>query len=494
MKTLNFKTIVAVMASCLLGFATTHAQGLVNNGAGILIESGAHIVIDGGIINQSVSNNHGSFMLEGNVSLTGNFTNNATNGDLFTDNSGVLTFNGSVLQQVNGTRATNFGDIVLSNSVEFNSVSQNTTNNINLSAGKLIIGDIDFELNPLATITNYSATNYIVADGVGKLVRTINDGETVFFPVGSATRYAPVTISQAAGADDGDFKVRVVDNVLVLASSGNQLEVTKKYVNKTWFIESTASTLNLNIELSWTAADHMNGFDPTQCYISHFSSSNSTWDFSNQWGAPASQNSGVYSITRSGVTSLSPFTVGDVSTGPLPVEILSFDGEAVGNDVVLNWVTSAEVNNRGFEVYSSVDAKNFKLIGFIDGAGNSNTMKNYDFTDVNAANSSVGVLYYQLRQIDFDGKSERTKIIAVNITNDRDCKLVVYPNPTTGLVKILNAGDCNQMDVYDLCGKKLLTSKIDADGYFDLTGLAKGVYQLVSYDEGVKKTARILVR
>jgi hypothetical protein len=488
------KITFLLVVGMLLSSQMLKSQGLINNGSKVIIETGAYLVIQGNILNQSVSNNNGTFSLAGDLKLTGNFTNNATGGDVFSANTGTITFNGSTTQEVNGSAATNFGDMVLANSVEFNDISQQALNSINLSGGKLLVGDVDFEIASTATITGYSATNYIVADGVGKLVRTINDGETVFFPVGSATRYAPVTISQAAGADDGDFKVRVVDNVLVLASSGNQLEVTKKYVNKTWFIESTASTLNLNIELSWTAADHMNGFDPTQCYISHFSSSNSTWDFSNQWGAPASQNSGVYSITRSGVTSLSPFTVGDVSTGPLPVEILSFDGEAVGNDVVLNWVTSAEVNNRGFEVYSSVDAKNFKLIGFIDGAGNSNTMKNYDFTDVNAANSSVGVLYYQLRQIDFDGKSERTKIIAIHITNDRDYKLVVYPNPTTGLVKILNAGDCNQMDVYDLCGKKLLTSKIDADGYFDLTGLAKGVYQLVSYDEGVKKTARILVR
>lgn len=464
------------MMIMLLG-KKSYEQGLVNNGAKIIIESGAYLIVDGNIKTQTESSSNGTFSLEGELKLSGNFTNdNSVTGDVFTVNSGDITFNGSTTQEVNGTAATNFGDMVLANSVEFNSVSQEALNDIDLSGGKLLVGDVDFTVNPTATITNYSTTNYIVADGVGKLSRTINDGETVFFPVGSSTRYAPVTITQAVGADDGNFKVRVVDNVLLYATSGSAIEDNKKYVNKTWFIESTASNLNLDIELNWTAADHMNGFDPLNCYISHYNSADSVWDFSDQWGTSANENSGIYSITRSGVTSLSPFTVGDESSGTLPVQLVSLSGKVVGQDAQIFWETASEINNRGFHIQKMNSNGEFVSICFVEGNGNANILHDYIYLDRNAFENSNEIQYYRLAQEDFDGHIEFSKVIGLNSEDENT--LIAYPNPAKDRLYFESNETINQIDIINPKGQ-LVKRLENTDNSVNLSDLAPGVYYIV---------------
>jgi hypothetical protein len=38
---------------------------------------------------------------------------------------------------------------------------------------------------------------------------------------------------------------------------------------------------------------------------------------------------------------------------PIPVELTSFTASLTGNDVSLNWATSTETNNKGFEIQRS---------------------------------------------------------------------------------------------------------------------------------------------
>ena len=62
---------------------------------------------------------------------------------------------------------------------------------------------------------------------------------------------------------------------------------------------------------------------------------------------------------------------------PLPVEFTSFTASVIGKDVKLNWQTSTEVNNYGFEierVFSSTSPiQSWTKIGFVNGHGNSNS-------------------------------------------------------------------------------------------------------------------------
>ena len=110
----------------------------------------------------------------------------------------------------------------------------------------------------------------------------------------------------------------------------------------------------------------------------------------------------------------------------LPVKLMSFTAKAKENYNVLDWQTSTEVNNDYFVVESSTDMINFKEIGRVDGAGNSNNVLSYQYLDYTPFEK---VIYYRLKQVDFDGVYTFSEIVAVKKTNEGEVN--IYPNPAT---------------------------------------------------------------
>ena len=87
----------------------------------------------------------------------------------------------------------------------------------------------------------------------------------------------------------------------------------------------------------------------------------------------------------------------------LPIELLSFDGIAEGNDAILNWTTATELDNKGFEIQQLIEG-NYQTIDFVNGAGNSLTEKKYEYKDQELR---PGMYYYRLNQIDFSGSENK---------------------------------------------------------------------------------------
>lgn len=98
---------------------------------------------------------------------------------------------------------------------------------------------------------------------------------------------------------------------------------------------------------------------------------------------------------------LSGDQVNSADNSNLPVELLNFDLSSVNKTVTLEWSTASELNNDYFMVESSVDGNTFKGIEKIQGAGTSNELLKYKTHD---ANPEAELMYYRLRQVDFDGK------------------------------------------------------------------------------------------
>jgi hypothetical protein len=116
------------------------------------------------------------------------------------------------------------------------------------------------------------------------------------------------------------------------------------------------------------------------------------------------------------------------NNNPLPVTLLQFNATLQSKDVLLNWATAAELNNRGFEVERSVDGKEFQNIGFVEGKNNSNSRADYQFNDASALAHSQ-VLYYRLKQLDFDGKYTYSDMVRVQSGNAVLNGVSVSPNP-----------------------------------------------------------------
>ncbi|MBK8552207.1 MAG: T9SS type A sorting domain-containing protein [Ignavibacteria bacterium] len=84
----------------------------------------------------------------------------------------------------------------------------------------------------------------------------------------------------------------------------------------------------------------------------------------------------------------------------LPVELSAFKSDVNKNNVTLDWITSGEINNQGFDIERSLSNSNEWIkAGSIDGKGNSATPESYSFTE----RLNTGHYNYRLKQRDFNG-------------------------------------------------------------------------------------------
>ena len=115
------------------------------------------------------------------------------------------------------------------------------------------------------------------------------------------------------------------------------------------------------------------------------------------------------------------------ATLPVPVELVDFNVRLQNNEVKLEWTTASETNNDRFEIYRSVNGVDWELLTTILGSGNSSNLLRYAIYDTNP---HFGISYYRLKQIDFDGAFEYSKIGV--ISNHQSLNVIIYPNPNNG--------------------------------------------------------------
>lgn len=157
---------------------------------------------------------------------------------------------------------------------------------------------------------------------------------------------------------------------------------------------------------------------PDGTYVIYYSTFSSIVSFVDS-ALPSETMTGTPTVIASAPTrsifrgiSFTPGTTPNV----LPVKLVSFDGKTDGGKVQLNWSTASENNNSHFEILRSEGNEFLQPIAVIPGAGNAQTANNYSYID----NSPFkGTNYYQLKQVDFDGKTQKSKIITVNTGIDR---------------------------------------------------------------------------
>lgn len=115
----------------------------------------------------------------------------------------------------------------------------------------------------------------------------------------------------------------------------------------------------------------------------------------------------------------------------LPIELLYIDAQC-GHDTeaIVKWATATEKNNDYFTLYRSNDCINWIAIAEIKGTGNSNLVVNYEFIDYKPVyrDEPIQVVYYKLKQTDFNGKSEEFEIISTHCKRNLR-KISLSPNP-----------------------------------------------------------------
>jgi len=160
------------------------------------------------------------------------------------------------------------------------------------------------------------------------------------------------------------------------------------------------------------------------------------------------------------------------TTNPLPVELTSFVANLIGSNVILGWQTATELNNYGFEIERSNNKINFEKIGFVQGCGNSNSDKNYSFTDKQKLS---GKYYYRLKQIDNDGAFEYSKVVEAVFELPKTFNLSQnYPNPfnpSTIISYSVPKAEYVRVAIYNSIGQeiKILVSEVKEAGIYKIT-------------------------
>jgi hypothetical protein len=174
-------------------------------------------------------------------------------------------------------------------------------------------------------------------------------------------------------------------------------------------------------------------------------------------------------------------------TDPIPVELTSFDATLKDNNVVLSWVTATETNNMGFEIHRSSNGSDYSRIAFVEGYGTVTETNDYTYSDKNL---EVGTYTYILKQIDFDGTSEFSNAVEVEVlVPDVFALEQNYPNPFNPITKIkfILAEDSKiKLAVFDILGQEVVTlikgnlsagsHNIDFNAASAAGGINSGVY------------------
>lgn len=236
-----------IITSILILFASgVFSQGIINNGAKIVVGSGSYVTISGtsGNLRNEIT---GSVDLSGTLNITGNVTNNVPGSDLMgtVTPGGVVVLGGSTSQILGGTTTVPFvfpnltvnnpAGIVLSNNVQVNG-------NMTFSNGLVTIGSRNLIFGPLSQIVGTpSASRMIVATGSGQVQKVWTVAGNFTYPIGDAngtSKYSPVTLNFTTGT----FAPGAITSMNVVNAKYPDPTITGSYLNRYWNLSQTGIT------------------------------------------------------------------------------------------------------------------------------------------------------------------------------------------------------------------------------------------------------------
>jgi hypothetical protein len=192
------------------------------------------------------------------------------------------------------------------------------------------------------------------------------------------------------------------------------------------------------------------------------------------------------------------FLLPSTECSPLPVTLRSFTAQRINrSNVLLRWETSTEINNSGFAVQKNLGSNIWQTIAFVQSqanGGNSNSILNYSYTDLNM---NKGITQYRLKQVDIDNKAKFSEVRAVR-GEGQSAKTIIYPNPSrNGSVSVVFDSQDGRRNVYlmDSYGRTLRKWEGISGNTMEIRNLNNGMYTLriVEKETGSQSVEKILV-
>lgn len=302
-----------------------------------------------------------------------------------------------------------------------------------------------------------------------------NESDAYFFTRGSSLNFG-----MGGGQLFVTYRVASGNNSYTTVNSGNVYEIPSDDTYRTYrFVYNPMSGIG-TIQVNGTVVWSNNGPDMRNLY----------WTGSGNVIVGQLMDGNGYNKTI--VDNLKIYSV---TAAVLPIQLLSFDAKMnQENTATLSWSTASEENNDYFSIERSSDETNWVEIKRVKGAGNSSQLINYETTD---EQPKAGTQYYRLKQVDFDGKSETFKDVALQNNSTKKINISAYPNPTTGSFTLVSNeiqdAATTQILITNAMGN-IIYQQTDSHEYktnIDISSFPAGTYTVQEICDG--QVARLLI-
>ena len=167
----------------------------------------------------------------------------------------------------------------------------------------------------------------------------------------------------------------------------------------------------------------------------------------------------------------------------LPLVLTEFSATFNNKNVGLSWITGKEKSLSYFVIERSVNGIDYKEVAVVVAAGGTNVKTTYNFSD-EINNKATGIVYYRLKMVDFEGRSQRSQVRMIRIGDEKDnIRLDTYPNPVTSELRItLPVAWQNapvSFDLYNANGqvvKHMVAAKSNQTEILNVNDLRTGLY------------------
>ncbi len=375
-------------------------------------------------------------------------------------------------------------------------------------------------------IDNSCTTNTIVANNIGcnaagAAVAGSDQDYGIYIPGSGITSVISgntiahnstdgILISSAGGTQNLITRCLIYGNgskAINLNSVGNA-NYAFPVINTNYSAMSISGTAGANdsIEIFKKVAGGSNHCQQAQVYLgSALANGSGVWTFSPGGTILNFGDTPIATARNTTTNNTSEFGCPSTAVG-LPIELLSFNADKINTaEVKTYWQTATEINNDYFTIEKSKNGIEFEEAGIVNGAGNSSSVNSYQLIDHLSADYYVlPVIYYRLKQTDFDGSYSYSNIVAINLNANFNFELNIYPNPTESnnvvIYLIGEPGEKVHIALRDVLAKELYSANVilsqqkNTITLSEMFALVPGVYTISASNNNLVMSNKIIVK
>ncbi len=470
---MQIRIVILVLVNALLNM-TSHGQET------LYIHTGANLQTHGG----------------SNFSNFGSLYNKGTIGGSSNVNEGTFHLLGSIVQTISGDSIFQFDSLVIGNSANvYLSQEMRVSSHLNFSKGLFIVNRSDSNIHFVHFLDNSTHSGSNDSSHVDGSVR--KSGNDAFeFPTGDSVNLQTISISAPASTTDhftayylqGNSNNFGRNTSSIDSNCGGSPIVVDITEKEFWVLNRTNGSSPVQVRLAYDTYSNVN--IPTEAMVACWNGTK--WVSQGNGGNTGSSADGTVTTgdgcgssgNATTVNMFGAFSFSGSSVSALPVEFVSFHVQKRNDtEAFIHWSTARELNNSHFNVQRSTDGLSFNTIAQVEGGGTTNHLTEYSFIDKHPI---IGVNYYRIKQVDFDGKYDVTDVKVLEF-GQGDAVNHIYPNPTNDIVHIelnerLLSNAPISIQLIDQTGKYVISKSIDTldrQQSLDLSNLSNGVYVLL---------------